>query len=146
MSDGTEPTPYAPPASMLSEPVPDTERIASRGQRFANLLVDYVAFVFIGMIAGVAHGPVSLGYSILESTLISFSYYVVFEGLSGRTPGKLVTGTRVVAADGGPPSWGQILGRTLARSIPFEAISFLFGTPVVGWHDALSGTRVIRIR
>lgn len=145
MSDGREPTPYAPPASMLREPPADAERIASRGQRFANLALDNVALGLVGIVAGVLHGPASLGYTMLESTLISTAYFVVFEGMSGRTPGKLVTGTRVVAADGSPPSWGQIVGRTLARFIPFEALSFL-GAPPVGWHDSLSGTRVVRVR
>jgi uncharacterized RDD family membrane protein YckC len=70
------------------------------------------------------------------------------EWLTGRSLGKLATGTRVIAAEGGPPSFARVLGRTLARFIPFEAFSFLTdrdGRPV-GWHDSLSRTRVVRVR
>jgi hypothetical protein len=35
------------------------------------------------------------------------------------------------------------LGRSAARSIPFEPFSFLGGQPT-GWHDRLSETRVVR--
>jgi len=75
---------------------------------------------------------------------ITVGYYVVLETAAGRTLGKLITGTREVREDGGKPRFGQILGRTAARFIPFEPFSLL-GSPK-GWHDGLSGTRVIRVR
>ncbi|MFQ6309844.1 RDD family protein [Lysobacter capsici] len=75
-------------------------------------------------------------------------YYVPLEGMFGVTLGKLVTGTRVVDEQGRPPSWGQVLGRTFARFIPFEAFSVLFAREdrVSGWHDRLPKTLVVRIR
>ena len=73
-------------------------------------------------------------------------YFIVMEGIFGVTIGKLLTGTRVVNAKGGKPSFGQIVGRSFARMIPFEPFSFLFGDNTTGWHDSLSGTRVIRNR
>jgi uncharacterized RDD family membrane protein YckC len=72
------------------------------------------------------------------------SYYVVFEALLGRTPGKLITGTRVVNLAGGRPRFTQILGRSFARAVPFEAFSF-FGSRA-GWHDRWSRTRVVLVR
>ncbi|HEX2675275.1 MAG TPA: RDD family protein, partial [Polyangiales bacterium] len=73
------------------------------------------------------------------------AYYIFFEAVFGRTPGKMLTGTRVVTVDGGTPSFTQILGRNLARYVPFEPFSF-FGDDAVGWHDSWSGTRVVKVR
>lgn len=147
MSDPHEPSPYAPPASRLVDPPLDlAELAASRGQRFANLIVDGIALTVLGALQGIVYPSESLARTIVVSTLVSFGYHALLEGFFGRTVGKLVTGTRVVAADGTRASWGQILGRTLARSIPFEPFSFFGRPPVVGWHDSLSNTRVIRMR
>ena len=62
--------------------------------------------------------------------------------------GKLITGTRVVTENGGKPRWGQIVGRSFARFIPFEALSVLFWNDKErrGWHDSLSKTCVVRKR
>ena len=65
------------------------------------------------------------------------------EAVFQRTIGKLVTGTRVVTTDGNVPGFGKVLGRSLARVIPFEVLSFLGAIPI-GWHDKLSGTRVVQ--
>ncbi len=78
--------------------------------------------------------------------VILLLYFVVMEGAFGLTIGKLLTGTRVVNAAGGKASFGQIIGRSCARMIPFEPFSFVFGDTTSGWHDSLSGTRVIDIR
>ena len=69
-----------------------------------------------------------------------------FEAVFQRSPGKFLTGTKVVNESGGKPTFGQILGRSLCRFIPFEAFSFLFGdsSRVVGWHDKFSGTLVVK--
>lgn len=73
-------------------------------------------------------------------------YYILMEAVFQRTLGKLVTGTIVVTTDGGQPSFGQVVGRSFARLIPFEPFSFLGGNPCKGWHDKLSGTLVIKSR
>jgi hypothetical protein len=68
-------------------------------------------------------------------------YYCLFESLWQRTPGKFLTGTKVVNLDGSKPSFLRILGRSFARYIPFDNLSFLFMTR--GWHDYLSKTLVV---
>lgn len=75
-------------------------------------------------------------------------YYIPMEGFFGFTVGKLITGTRVVNEQGGKPRWGQVVGRTFARFIPFEAFSVLFAndTERRGWHDSLPKTYVVRKR
>ena len=71
-----------------------------------------------------------------------FTYYMLFEIFWQKTPGKWITRTKVVMADGSKPDFLHILGRTFSRFIPFEPFSFLGKNPV-GWHDQLSKTRVI---
>ena len=75
-----------------------------------------------------------------------FGYYIVFEAAFGWTFAKLITGTRVIRVDGTKPKVPQILGRTLARFIPFEPFSVLFSDSKLGWHDSLSNTRVVSVR
>jgi uncharacterized RDD family membrane protein YckC len=52
----------------------------------------------------------------------------------------------VVRFDGNKPNVPQIIGRTFARFIPFEPFSVAFGSSNNGWHDSLSGTRVVSVR
>ena len=70
-------------------------------------------------------------------------YYMFFEGIWGRSPGKWIFGTAVVNEDGLKPSFGAIALRTICRFIPFEPFSF-FGER--GWHDKISNTYVIKVR
>lgn len=129
--------------------------VASLGARFANQLVDYIGYFIscfvLGFIVGIilvlshntyliqgfSKGP----YSLLLGLLVIILYFVFFEVIWQRTPGKWLTKTKVVMKDGSKPDFLHILGRTLARFIPFDNFSFLF-TPI-GWHDSLSGTMVV---
>jgi uncharacterized RDD family membrane protein YckC len=79
---------------------------------------------------------------VLGLTLM-LAYYCFFEGIWARTPGKLVLGTVVVGQQGDKPGFGQVVGRTLCRFIPFEAFSF-FGEE--GWHDSIPKTQVVLVR
>jgi len=159
--------PYASPAptpEIFAPPIPPRAVVpAPQWKRFVNLLVDNVLLQVLGGAAGFvvgiayavsrdpAEGPIShseefqlnlAGYGI--GLVVGLIYYAGSEILLRRTPAKFLTGTIVVAADGGPPTTGQILGRTLCRFIPFEAFSF-FGDPCVGWHDSIPKTRVVNV-
>jgi uncharacterized RDD family membrane protein YckC len=157
-----EHNPYAPTKAALNESPfsddPDASvglRLASRWRRFANMWIDAFAIdllsaVLDGVIAvvtGRGQEP-SFGSSLvtrlLLGTFVWLGYYVLMEGLSGRTLGKLITGTRVVTESGDRPSFGQIVKRTWLRAVPLEAFSFFGARP--GWHDRWSKTRVIRVR
>jgi uncharacterized RDD family membrane protein YckC len=141
--------PYAPPRASL-EPEVDVRARASSGDvpvgtRFIHLIVDnivrYLIATLVGFFFESAENP-ALGPIL---ALLTYpAYYVFFEGVFGSTPAKLMTGSRVVAVGGGRPTFGQILGRTFARVVPFEPFSFLGDTPT-GWHDRWSGTRVVRL-
>jgi hypothetical protein len=50
-----------------------------------------------------------------------------------------------VSVDGGIPTRGQIVKRSLIRLIPFEPFSFLFRKQAIGWHDKWSDTRVVLV-
>jgi uncharacterized RDD family membrane protein YckC len=138
--------------------------LASKGKRFANLLIDELSIYLLCYpltillaLTHVIHLPtivteedkfhaqlIYLGYFISEWLVISFFYYFLFERFyQGRTLGKLCTRTRaVIYEDQSELSTGKALLRTLCRFIPFEVLSGL-GLP---WHDTLTMTTVISIR
>jgi uncharacterized RDD family membrane protein YckC len=161
MNEPTSPTsnPYEPPKAELGGgPALEAATLdlpdASMGARFLNLVIDqlvriasvYVlgyALGFILALSGAAGAARPAGVAL--SLVVFGLYYVVLESATGRTVGKLVTGTRVVTRDGRKPTVGQIIKRTLVRFIPFEPFSFL-GSSLTGWHDRWSNTRVVRVR
>jgi uncharacterized RDD family membrane protein YckC len=120
------------------------------GARFLNVIIDLVtrallAFPVLSLLRAVDWQPTNALQRYLVTLLFMVSYYLVMEGILGFTVGKLITGTRVVNEEGRSAGFGQILGRTFSRLVPFDALSF-FGTPSIGWHDRWSGTRVIKVR
>lgn len=149
--------PYASPRSSVAD-LEDTRALAlaGKGWRFANFLLDTLFFYIFMILLGVALGLAGQiewleGKHDFLSTLFAWGmfvlYYAVQEGIWGRTLGKCITGTRVLNEDGSVPSFKQILGRSLARLVPFEPFSFLlFGPEPAGWHDRWSNTRVFIIR
>jgi uncharacterized RDD family membrane protein YckC len=156
----TEMNPYDPPEASINPyraPFGGDDRqeryeIASNWLRFATFIIDNVAILVCAFCLGVFVALVlgEEGVERLENIpdfLLGFAimtfFYCFFEGIWGRTPGKLICGTKVVSEDGGPPSFGQILGRSLCRFIPFEPLSFFTDR---GWHDSISKTFVIRVR
>lgn len=157
---GTDP--YTPPSADL-QPVPvegeDSGLFpATNNKRFFNHLIDTTAIYFIAanldpILAFVEQWvPVLWILESLEDTddlgllltgiLVTLLYYVPQEALLGRTIGKLITRTKVVSLDGTRPGLLQLIGRNLARLVPFEPVSFLKST---GWHDRWSGTLVIDV-
>ena len=136
----------------LADTAPNSDFIAGRGRRFGTLLIDYAGFFVFALVFGVIIGLYfgEAGLAAIESVpdlvfglILMMTYYLFFECIWARTPGKFILGTVVVSEDGSKPGFGRIFKRTACRFIPFEAFSF-FGDPVIGWHDSISGTRVIR--
>jgi uncharacterized RDD family membrane protein YckC len=70
-----------------------------------------------------------------------FLYYFIFELLFSRTPGKFLTGTKVIDENEKKPSLKTLLIRNACRLIPFDGFSFLVVQR--GWHDSISKTDVI---
>lgn len=151
----SSPNPYAPPAAELDgiDGLAAATRhypLANRGRRFATFLLDYVGIFACSAVVGAVYALLFRAadldngvFSRLIGFAVLFGYYVFFEGIWGRTPGKWLTGTRVESELGGPPTFKQVLLRTVVRFVPFEAVSFL--TRGHGWHDRWSKTRVVRL-
>ncbi len=126
---------------------------ASQGQRFANFLLDMIfCSILVNTIVAVLvtmglRGLVQYINSLIFHAAIILIYYVPQETLSGKTLGKLITGTKAVSENGEKLSFGQALGRSLCRFIPFEGFSFFGqnGRPR-GWHDKITKTKVISTR
>jgi len=157
----SEKSPYDTPESDLAfrpDEIVEIHTPVGRWLRLANFVIDYVTmivsvgllFFMIGFIAG-EEGAIKLE-SMLDSTPdIVFGvgmfliYYLPLEALTGRTVGKLFTGTEIVTEEGRKPSFKQVFGRTLARLVPFEPFSF-FGKEGRGWHDTWPGIYVVKNR
>ncbi|MGD8642442.1 MAG: RDD family protein [Gammaproteobacteria bacterium] len=147
--------PYKPPESDTRVATnTDDIVVVSRWLRFANFLIDYVMQILLAiaftLAVATAGGEIALAKldnipDVVFGLAAMLVYYVFMETLFSRTVGKFVTGTKVVNEDGGQPTFGQIIGRTFARMIPFEPFSF-FSENARGWHDSLPGTYVTKCR
>ena len=123
-------------------------------KRLVNAIIDSILILLLtGLIFLPVTGNFSflLAFSDLTSLVLGrigifVLYYFLFEGIWGRTPGKWLTGTRVMMAeDYTKPAPRTILARTLFRLIPLEPFS-LFGARPAGWHDSISNTIVTDAR
>ncbi|CAG5076553.1 RDD family protein [Parvicella tangerina] len=129
------------------------KNLASGGVRFGNYILDRIIFALplSFLLNYLIYGEYIAKVGRMEETLLHLglswllyvAYYIFMEASFGKTIGKMITGTEVVAVGGGKPTLNQIIGRSFARLIPFEPFSFL-GENAVGWHDSLSKTRVVK--
>jgi uncharacterized RDD family membrane protein YckC len=135
---------------------------ASRGERFANYLIDnlfmrfaltYITGMAVGAILGVLTPEFirSVLYEgdtwglVLLSLLIGIFNYILYYTLceklfKGQTLGKLITRTRAIRTDGQELTFKDALLRSLSRIVPFEPFSG-FGDL---WHDTWTNTMVVK--
>lgn len=149
-----ERSPFDPPDSDLHvEPGPLTQSVsASPWLRLVNFVLDYIGTVVLIIIVSLACVHF-LGDEILDKiatipdiflgAIGRVVYYLVWESITHRTPGKLITRTKVVSANGMPLTFGQVLGRSMTRIVPFELFSFA-NTEGRGWHDKWPKTYVVK--
>jgi uncharacterized RDD family membrane protein YckC len=130
---------------------------AGPGKRFLNFIIDAICYYIFAFLLGGMMGIVlaltapERATTFFDNKLIMygfgfivlFTYYTLSESISGRTIGKLITGTKVINERGETPSFSTIALRSVCRFIPFEAFSFLGND--AGWHDTLSKTSVVEI-
>ncbi len=129
---------------------------ASKGARFANYLIDLVAFYIVFFVANMIIMLISPAYrewitnsGDLVQRLLGIISYILFTFLvetftGGRSLGKLITGTKVIMTDGQKPSVGNYFLRNIIRGIILvDQLSFLGEN---GFHDQWSNTRVINIK
>jgi uncharacterized RDD family membrane protein YckC len=104
--------PYSPTRAALDseglrEPGEVIE-IASRRRLLANFLIDLVAYVFLSMLIGIVNAALFLSFRVdlvglvgpFFSLAVLFMYYFLGEVFLGKTLGKFVTRTRVIAESG----------------------------------------------
>lgn len=146
--------PYAAPETAVVDAADHRRKeVAGKWLRLGTLIIDYICFyvsaALFGLLVVMLFGSAGIAAmqkipDIVLGLLMLLAFYCFFEGIWGRTPGKLVFGTAVVNLQGEKPSFPQIVGRTLCRFIPFEAFSFLGDG--IGWHDSIPKTQVVRVR
>lgn len=88
---------------------------------------------------------------IIACFLSGMTYYTWFHGISGKTPGKMLLGLRVIQASGDPMTLGIAFLRWAGYliSAPALFLGFIwiaFDGRKQGWHDKIAATVVIRER
>lgn len=125
----------------------DMVAFTSTGHRFVHYLFD-VLFLFPLWLSAFQFMSIGRNGSGIAQLAVQFVFgtsYLLYcflsEAIFKQTLGKMVTRSCVVS-DGVELSTGRVFRRTLARLIPFDAFSFLFGAK---WHDRASATAVVYI-
>lgn len=138
---------------------------ATAGQRLGAKLIDWIpalavavaaAAVFPGVLADDAGWPVGL----LVAAGVAAAYLLgilLWEGMTGKSPGNLLLGLRTTGRDGLPPGIGAALLRGVVLTVSWVV-------PVVGpvlmlvsnrwdadgsrrgWHDKAAGTLMVDVR
>lgn len=137
------------------------QRLAGPGRRAAAWMIDGsvkgVIFVGVAMVVGVVTQSsallrgIGLGLFLLLMFFLDWGYGVVAETLmSGRTPGKLALGLRVVRTDGAPATAPDYLLRNLLRAVDWLPMAFGLGVVVMTLDpklrrigDLVAGTVVV---
>jgi len=111
---------------------------AGIGRRLANKAADefFICVMFGAAFRAIGTDALSTWVTGVAYYFFFVAYYFFSEALLGRTPAKLITRTHVITLTGGKPGFTRVLGRTLARLVPFEPFLFLFGDS--GWHGRWS--------
>lgn len=132
--------------------------------RCGAVLIDYILLicpVVISFLLGRAFNEAGEkdGANLLNSTLINSGWLimillavtnlVIFPLFTGKSLGKMLTGLRIVKADGNPPSLGSLLIRHLvgypltALTIGLGFLLAVFSQKGRALHDLLAGTVVV---
>ena len=133
---------------ILRSEKPDSDNLASATTRFLTFLIDIVIYYTLSAVAGVfigIFGDVNDNVLVYTTVYTIYAlYYIILEGTTGRTIGKMIMKTKVVTLDGEKPTFGQAFIRTISRFVPFEFISDWMDDSVM-WHDKWASTRVVKI-
>ena len=139
--------------------------LAGLGSRFLAILLDLILQVVVIVIvvwaliksigfATPTREYVTSGAISLVSVLVILGYFVLFESLNaGRTPGKAMTGLRVVRVTGGPVGLRASLLRNVVRLVDWLPGLYAVGAILIlatrnhqRLGDMLAGTLVVRER
>lgn len=116
----------------------------TRYLRLFNFLIDSLFFlVLVFILALLMKSYLSRQDLFPVFITIYYLYFLVCEFMFGQTIGKYLTKTKVVGSDERPPSFWNVLVRTLLRMLPFDFISYLVYSQ--GIHDKFSKTKLIKL-
>ncbi|GBG56559.1 hypothetical protein SPFL3102_00371 [Sporomusaceae bacterium FL31] len=127
------------------------------GLRFAAIIIDGLIFLPVSYLVAAIFGTTASdgfalqGIGFYLTLLLSFAYYIYFEGVIGSTIGKMIIGLKVVKTDGSPCDVKAATIRTIARMIDGLPFAYLLGAIMI-WTsvnkqrigDRLAGTVVVR--
>jgi uncharacterized RDD family membrane protein YckC len=145
-------------APTVEEPTP-VERPARVAERARAAAIDGLLFAvlsalvvyFAGRAARVDLAALRSSWPALASYLglLALFYAGYFTGTTGQTPGKLVTGLRVVGANGRPPGYVRAMARALVGLlgtglVGLGLLPMAFDPAARALHDRLFRTRVVR--
>ncbi len=119
------------------------------GTRVLNFIVDtllvflisYLVFRFNAFYVYYYHSEGMPWYLYFWITMVV--YYLLFELIFSRTPGKWLSMSKVVNKAGKRPAIWQILIRSVVRVIPLDCFFIPFIDRTL--HDYVSGTAVVEI-
>jgi uncharacterized RDD family membrane protein YckC len=128
----------------------ESTEYAGVGIRATAYAIDLFLVNVIGLFITGILGPTEFViYGVYVATI---GYMILFTGLRGQTPGKMVMGLHVVRPGRPVPGIGPALARELLGR-PLSLLSLGLGYASAGWdprkqtwHDKLAGTCVIRTR
>ncbi len=119
------------------------------GARVINFLVDTILIFLLALALYKwwSFYVTNWGYHFVPFYLFfianAFLYYTLFEWLTARTPGKLISLSKVRTIDNRKPSIGIVFLRSLLRLTLIDAFFIPFlNRPL---HDALTKTRVVEV-
>ena len=121
---------------------------------FVDLLTIAISSIPFLLVIRIMDGSMGDGRTEIAAglivSLVSFFYLAVTQCLSGKTFGMMLTNTRVVDAYTlEAPSGQRLLLRTIGYFVAIAPATLglvwiAFNRPRRGWHDVISGTRVVR--
>ena len=114
--------------------------LANEEERGENLIIDFIISSIFGLVIAFLTFK-NFTVAFLIYLLVRFIYYLAFESLLGRTPGKYQTKTKVVNRIGEKPTLVQLIKRNLSR---FVSILSGISDDERAIHDNLSNTFVIK--
>ena len=117
------------------------------GTRVLNFLIDTTIIFVISYIVNHAWVFYATFYHVYYLSFpysffgVMFVYYLFFEGIFARSPGKWLSVSKVVNNRGGKPSFFQAIIRSLARLTVIDCFFIPFLDKTL--HDYLSRTNVV---
>ncbi|ADD44536.1 RDD family protein [Stackebrandtia nassauensis] len=134
-----------PKATSPTEPQQDeVPELATFGQRFAALIVDWILCVLLGNGLVAVNVLPELEYPVWPSVLMAL-YYAVFVGFFTQTVGMRLAKIHCVnAAEGTPLGLPRALLRGVLVVLVIPILTAFSDPHRRGLHDKLSGSAVIR--